>query len=102
VQGFQEVYDDYSDQNFMVLNVVMENQLGDLPDADDITGWGEEYNLTFPVLADDGSFKSEYLEPVGESFSTYILDEEGKVAWVEYGESMTTDVRALAQLETMF
>ena len=101
MQGFQEVYDAYSGQNFMVLNVVMENPVGALPDADDITGWGEEYNLTFPVLADDGSFMSGYLEPVGEAFSTYILDEEGKVAWVEYGESPTTDVRALAQLELM-
>jgi hypothetical protein len=85
----------------MVLNVVMENTTGQLPSLVETAEWGEYHTLTYPVLADDWQFKSQYLLPVEEAFSSYIFDAEGKVAWVEYGESNTTDVRARAQLELM-
>jgi peroxiredoxin len=95
------LYNEYSDQDFIVLNVVMQDSMGSLPDNFDIVNWGNTYDLPFPVLADDGQFVDQYLAPMGESFSTYIIDPEGRVAWVEYGESPTTDDRARVEIEAM-
>ena len=79
----------------------MQDTAGALPDQADLMAWRDMYSLTYPVLGDDGTFVSQYLQPVGEEFSTYIIDTDGSVAWVEYGESTTTDDRARDQLLLM-
>ena len=79
----------------------MENENSALPTQNDLEMWINAHGLTIPVVADDGQFVQLYLQPVGESFSTYIIDVDDRISWVEYGEILDTDDNALIHLEGM-
>jgi len=67
------------------ISVVVQNASGGLPTSDDAALWGEELELTFPVLADPSGSFYETWDPAGILPVAFIIDPEGVVAWSEAG-----------------
>jgi hypothetical protein len=47
------MYQQYKDQNLMVIAMVIEDNAGNMPTSPDLAAWASTYGLTFPVLADE-------------------------------------------------
>ena len=48
------MYQKYKDRGLMVITLMAENGSGVTPSVDELKSWANQYNLTHPVLADDG------------------------------------------------
>ena len=48
----EDLYQDYKDEGLMIITLITENYDGETPDTDDLNEWADEYDETFPVLAD--------------------------------------------------
>ncbi len=84
----ETLYNDYKDDNLMVLSAWSENELGQTPTVEDLQRWANGYNLSVPVIADaSGNLGARFngtsptyvlLKPGMEIYMTrdYIKDDE--------------------------
>lgn len=88
------MYDTYGDQGLTVISVIEQNAAGAAPDAGDAAEWRDAFGLTIVVMADtDEAWADAYMRQKGEH-GNYLLDQDGRIAWRQYGHAEPTDVEA--------
>ena len=53
--GLNKMYQDYKDQNFIIIAAYAGDFDYEVPDADDLMDWAREFGITTPVIADPGA-----------------------------------------------
>ena len=86
-------WEDYRDQGFMYLTVLPEDIEGDIPDQEDLVGWGEDWGVTAPILADGEGFSAE-IEPNAEYPHVMIIDRNMKVSVTDVEPAEDASIRA--------
>ncbi len=87
-QSFRDNYDQYQDQDMVVLGVSMDDQASHKQ-------FKEKYGLPFQLLVDSNGAITEAYDVSSGGYSkrvTYIIDAEGKIAHVD--EKVKTDTHA--------
>ncbi len=72
-------WEDYRDQGFIYLTVLPEDTSGDVPDQADLQGWGTDYGITAPILADGEGYGAE-IEPDAIYPHVLIIDRDMRVS----------------------
>jgi peroxiredoxin Q/BCP len=94
-QSFRDNYQEYQDQDMVVLGVSMDDEVSHKM-------FKEKYGLPFQLLADsDGKITKAY-DVYGGGYAkrvTYIIDAEGKISYVD--EKVKTDTHAQDILKTV-
>lgn len=49
----------YSDQGFMYITLLPENNVGQVPDQGDLEFWAEEHDISAPILSDGGGYSAQ-------------------------------------------
>ena len=90
MQGFEDIYQEYADEDVVVIDVLVEDLYGGWPTVEDAATWKAELGLTFPVLADvEGSFFSTYGSG-RDVFVFYVIDRDGVISWKSTREGADT------------
>lgn len=56
-RGVQETADEYRDDGFVYVTVLLEDLEGDVPDAEELQEWGDAFGIeTEPIVADDKGY----------------------------------------------
>ena len=87
-QSFRDNYQDYQDQDMVVLGVSMDDEASHKM-------FKEKYGLPFQLLADTDSSICKAYDVDGGGYAkrvTYIIDAEGKISYVD--EQVKTDTHA--------
>lgn len=74
-----ETWKDYEQQGFMYLTVLPEDNVGEVPDQDDLNEWATTFGITAPVLSDDQGY-SYIIEPNGSYPTLLVIDRDMRVA----------------------
>lgn len=87
----------------VVLNVVVEDERGNMAELDDAERWKTAFELDFTVLADtQGDWVSVWGNSGSSTFNQHsytIIDSSGRVAWHQDGWTGTTDEAIIQALE---
>jgi hypothetical protein len=86
--GLEATYQANKD-DLMIMNVIIEDESGNAPDAADLESWSSQFGLTLPVLADAGS-STLYSYATGGSIGlpfTVLLDRGVVVESTNYPSS---------------
>ena len=94
----EETYQDYAEQGFVYLTLLPENVGGDIPDAEDLTGWTESYGITAPVLSDAEGYSYEVVPDTAYPV-VMILDRELRVAVERIQPAENETIRAAIEAE---
>jgi len=82
--------------------VVVQDARGLAPDPEDADLWAEDLGLTYTVVADEGQAFFPAWDPEGILPVAYLIDEDGVVAWREFGgdlDAIEEQVSALLDAE---
>lgn len=74
-----ETWHDYEAQGFMYLTLLPEDNVGTVPDQEDLQRWASDHSITAPILADDSGV-SALITPNGEYPTIMVIDRQMKVA----------------------
>lgn len=74
-----ETWNEYSSQGFMYLTLLPEDNVGQVPDQEDLQRWGSDHSISAPILADDAGISAQ-ITPNGEYPTIMVIDREMKVA----------------------
>jgi thiol-disulfide isomerase/thioredoxin len=80
----EELNQAYADLNVRVVQLVIEDNSFDTPDAAFCRGWQDQYDLTNPVLLDLGRRAEEYF-PLSALPGFLIVDSQGRIRYREAG-----------------
>ena len=95
------LYQEYVDDGFVVIDVLIENNSGDPPTPNEAAAWKNSLSLTYPVLADtEGDFLPTYGE-TKNPFVFYLIDRDGRIVWRQTREGADTLKRIREQLEAL-
>jgi peroxiredoxin len=95
------LYQEYADDDFVVIDVLIENSMGLPPTPNEAAAWKDSLSLTYPVLADtEGDFLPTYGE-AKNPFVFYLIDRDGRIVWRRTRESADTLKRIREQLEAL-
>lgn len=82
VPGLDVVYQALQ-PDMIVLNVLVDDNDFEIPDQADAQAWRDEYELTYPVLYDESESFATRWTPSHTVPATWVLSENGRVAWSE-------------------
>ena len=100
MQGLQGTFETHAAEGFQIINVVVENQAGDLPGPEDAAIWQDAFGLTFLVLADvDGQARAAW-GPSGALPTTVLVGSDGNILWEGTGGSDEEFGRIEAEVES--
>jgi peroxiredoxin len=75
----QELYEKYQDQGFMILGVSIDEQGESV-----VRPFVEEYDVTYPIVIDDGTIMDKYGPTMGVP-TTYVINKEGNLEYFAVG-----------------
>jgi peroxiredoxin len=88
----QTTYEHFRDQGFIVLYLFGMDQLGNIPDQQDLVDWAEYHELDFPVLADENfAVANRYINTPTPGIPAYTLLAPGAVVDISYTYSVTAN-----------
>jgi peroxiredoxin len=76
---FVELYNEYRDQGLLVLGVSIDEQGKSV-----VQPFVEKYNVTYPIIIDDGSIMEKYGPTMGIP-TTYVIDKKGNLRYFAVG-----------------
>lgn len=76
---FVELYNEYRDQGLVVLGVSIDEQGRSV-----VEPFVEKYNVTYPVIIDDGAIMEKYGPTMGIP-TTYVIDKQGNLKYFAVG-----------------
>ena len=88
MQAFQRDIDRFTKLNAQVLGISTDTLATH-------KRFSQEYGLSFPLIADDGSLKEQY----GKNRITYIIERSGRIAYIETG--MPDNEKLLQELQKL-
>jgi len=104
--GFQDVYEEFKDEGFVILQAMFEDYDGGSPDDAFLDEWRDEYGVTFIMIGDTGNdFWDAYVPASNTGYIPHnlLVDKDGVIAWSDYGGmsegSLRTRVNALVAAE---
>ena len=84
------MYQEFVDRGFIVVSLMFNDNDYETPDTDDLKSWADNYGLTSPVVADDGSAVGNRFEADGYIPSKTLLGPGAEVVVVDGDISSTT------------
>ncbi len=89
----EAIYEDYKDQNFIIISAEVSGA-----DLDTISGFADEYEITFPIGMDEGAQFAYFMEVTGVPHNL-LIDEDGNVASIIRGFSNEESLRSSIELQ---
>ncbi|MEE4195340.1 MAG: redoxin domain-containing protein [Anaerolineae bacterium] len=89
----EAIYQDYKDQNFIIISAEVSGA-----DLDTITGFADEYEITFPIGMDNGAQFAYFMDVTGVPHNL-LIDKDGNVASVIRGFSNEESLRSSIELQ---
>lgn len=95
-QEVNETWHDYQEQGFMYLTLLPQNNVGEVPDQDDLNTWAEDFGIEAPVLADTLGF-SDQISPDAQYPTLLVIDRDFQVAEDRVDPAEDATLRALVE-----
>jgi len=94
--GFQDLYEDYEEQGFIVITLLSETAAATTPTVTDLQLWADTYGITHPVLRDGRSSVTNSYVPDAQVVlpSNHMLKKGMAVSFVARAEVLAADVEA--------
>ena len=104
--GFQDVYEEFKGDGFVILQAMFEDYDGGNPDEAFINEWRAEYGITFTIIPDNSNdFWDTYVPPSNTGFIPHnlLIDKDGVISFTAKGGlaegGLRTRVNALVAAE---
>jgi peroxiredoxin len=94
--GFQELYEDYEEQGFIVITLLSETATNATPAVADLQLWADTYGITHPVLRDGRSSVTNSFVPDAQVVlpANHMLKKGMEVSFVAQAEVLASHVES--------